>query len=248
MQLVRLKALMDDRRRREARLVEREKGRDDLRADIERISEAIARQVDLVNGMERELVESSKRLYQLDLEKVDPGRHPENGARAHRRARPLDRGRGGARARAAAEDRRDRRRRGTPARGARRAHPPGGRDRAQHRDLHRGHRGLLRAHGRERRGIPRERRGDPRPRGGQRAPAPRAARHHRGHRHPARPAPQGVGLLLRGAPAHRGRHGRGARAPAHPARGPDRAARGRLAARRSRRPTATACSAAPSRR
>ena len=68
-QLVRLKALMDERRRREARLAGREKARDGLRAGIEEASEAITRQVDLVNAMERRLVESTKRLYQLDLER-----------------------------------------------------------------------------------------------------------------------------------------------------------------------------------
>ncbi len=69
-QLLRLKALMDDRRRREARLGEREKGRDALRAAIEGVTDSITKQVDLVNSMERELVESTKRLYQLDLEKT----------------------------------------------------------------------------------------------------------------------------------------------------------------------------------
>ena len=51
--------------------------------------------------------------------------------------------------------------------------------------------GFARAGERQRRGIARQRRGDPRPREPQRAPAARAARHHRGHRHPARPAPEG---------------------------------------------------------
>jgi len=69
-QLVRLKALLDERRRREARLAEREKARDGLRAGIEEVTEAITRQVDLVNAMERKLVESTKRLYQLDLERA----------------------------------------------------------------------------------------------------------------------------------------------------------------------------------
>ena len=70
LQLLRLKALMDDRRRREARLGEREKGRDALRTAIEGVADSITKQVDLVNSMERELVESTKRLYQLDLEKT----------------------------------------------------------------------------------------------------------------------------------------------------------------------------------
>jgi chromosome segregation protein len=69
-QLTRLKALMDDRRRREARLGERETAREALRADIEGVTGAITRQVDLVNAMERTLVESTKRLYQLDLERT----------------------------------------------------------------------------------------------------------------------------------------------------------------------------------
>ncbi len=69
-QLVRLKGLMDDRRRREGRLAEREKSRDVLRAAIEAVSASITQQVDAVNSMERELVEANKLLYQLDLDKA----------------------------------------------------------------------------------------------------------------------------------------------------------------------------------
>jgi chromosome segregation protein len=69
-QLVRLKGLMDDRRRREAKLAERELSRNRLREAIEEVSASITRQVDEVNSMERELVEANKLLYQLDLDKA----------------------------------------------------------------------------------------------------------------------------------------------------------------------------------
>jgi chromosome segregation protein len=68
-QLQRLKGLMDDRRRREARLEEKEKAREEARRAIEAANASIAAQMDLVNTMESQLVESHKRLYQLDMEK-----------------------------------------------------------------------------------------------------------------------------------------------------------------------------------
>ncbi len=68
-QLLRLKGLLEDKRRREARLEEKTRARDDVTTAIAGVNEAIARQVDLVNSMESQLVESHKRLYQLDMEK-----------------------------------------------------------------------------------------------------------------------------------------------------------------------------------
>ncbi len=68
-QLLRLKGLLEDKKKREARLDERMKVRDGISAGITAANDAIARQVDLVNGMESQLVESNKRLFQLDMEK-----------------------------------------------------------------------------------------------------------------------------------------------------------------------------------
>ncbi|HVO38954.1 MAG TPA: AAA family ATPase [Spirochaetia bacterium] len=68
-QLLRLKGLLEDRRKREGRLQEKEKARDEIRKAIEEVNASIAQQADLVNSMESQLVESHKRLYQLDMEK-----------------------------------------------------------------------------------------------------------------------------------------------------------------------------------
>ncbi len=68
-QLLRLKGLLEDKKKREARLEEKARGRDQIASDIRGVNEAIARQVDQVNTMESQLVESHKKLYQLDMEK-----------------------------------------------------------------------------------------------------------------------------------------------------------------------------------
>jgi chromosome segregation protein len=68
-QLIRLKGLLEDKRRREARLEEKARARDSVSDKIQAVHESISTQVDLVNSMESELVESNKRLYQLDMEK-----------------------------------------------------------------------------------------------------------------------------------------------------------------------------------
>jgi len=68
-QLLRLKGLLEDKKKREARLNEKARGREEIRLAITGVSDAIARQVDLVNSMESQLVESHKKLYQLDMEK-----------------------------------------------------------------------------------------------------------------------------------------------------------------------------------
>ncbi len=68
-QLFRLKGLLEDKKKREARLDEKARGREDINRAISGMNDAIARQVDLVNSMESQLVESHKKLYQLDMEK-----------------------------------------------------------------------------------------------------------------------------------------------------------------------------------
>lgn len=68
-QLLRLKGLLEDKKKREARLEEKTTSRDSIAREIAGVNDAIAKQVDLVNSMESQLVESHKRLYQLDMEK-----------------------------------------------------------------------------------------------------------------------------------------------------------------------------------
>jgi chromosome segregation protein len=68
-QLLRLKGLLEDKKKREARLEEKARSRDEITRAITGVNEAIAKQVDLVNSMESQLVESHKKLYQLDMEK-----------------------------------------------------------------------------------------------------------------------------------------------------------------------------------
>ncbi len=68
-QLLRLKGLLEDKKRREARLSQKTEGRDALSASIKEAGDSITKQVDLVNNMESQLVESNKKLYQLDVEK-----------------------------------------------------------------------------------------------------------------------------------------------------------------------------------
>ncbi|HTZ53162.1 MAG TPA: AAA family ATPase, partial [Spirochaetia bacterium] len=68
-QLLRLKGLLEDKKKREARLEEKTGSRDAIAREITGVNDAIAKQVDLVNSMESQLVESHKRLYQLDMEK-----------------------------------------------------------------------------------------------------------------------------------------------------------------------------------
>lgn len=68
-QLLRLKGLLEDKKRREGRLEEKAKGRDELSRTIDAANGVIAREVDLVNSMESQLVESNKKLFQLDMEK-----------------------------------------------------------------------------------------------------------------------------------------------------------------------------------
>jgi chromosome segregation protein len=68
-QLLRLKGLLEDKKKREGRLEEKVKTRQEIARAIGMVNESIARQVDLVNSMESQLVESHKKIYQLDMEK-----------------------------------------------------------------------------------------------------------------------------------------------------------------------------------
>jgi chromosome segregation protein len=68
-QLLRLKGLLEDKKKREARLDERNKARDEMSAAIAAANDAITHQVDLVNSMESQLVESNQLLFKLDMEK-----------------------------------------------------------------------------------------------------------------------------------------------------------------------------------
>jgi chromosome segregation protein len=68
-QLLRLKGLLEDKKKREARLEEKARGRESITVAIAAVNDEISRQVDLVNSMESQLVESHKKLYQLDMEK-----------------------------------------------------------------------------------------------------------------------------------------------------------------------------------
>ena len=68
-QLLRLKGLLADKKKRESRLGDKEKARDGIRTSIDAGNASIARQADLVNSMESQLVESHKKLYQIDMEK-----------------------------------------------------------------------------------------------------------------------------------------------------------------------------------
>ncbi len=68
-QLLRLKGLLEDKKKRDGRLEEKVKTREEIARAIGTVNESIARQVDLVNSMESQLVESHKKIYQLDMEK-----------------------------------------------------------------------------------------------------------------------------------------------------------------------------------
>ena len=68
-QLLRLKGLLEDKKKREGRLLEKERAREEIQRAISEGTASIAQQADLVNSMESQLVESHKKLYQLDMEK-----------------------------------------------------------------------------------------------------------------------------------------------------------------------------------
>ncbi|HYW84624.1 MAG TPA: AAA family ATPase, partial [Spirochaetia bacterium] len=69
-QLLRLKGLLEDKKKRDGRLEEKVRTREEIARAIGTVNESIARQVDLVNSMESQLVESHKKIYQLDMERT----------------------------------------------------------------------------------------------------------------------------------------------------------------------------------
>ena len=157
-QLLRLKGLLEDKKKREGRLEEKAKTREEINQAIGSVNDSIAHQVDLVNSMESQLVESHKKLYQLDMEKntresqirmlrervTELERNIDaDAAREKNISRKLDRDGRGERA---PED---------GARGAGHAHR---RDGKQYRRVHRRYRGLQRPGPRQRGGGSRQRR------------------------------------------------------------------------------------------
>jgi chromosome segregation protein len=68
-QLLRLKGLLEDKKKREARLTEKEKARDEIKLAIDSGNASVAHQTDTVSSMESQLVEAQKQLYQIDMEK-----------------------------------------------------------------------------------------------------------------------------------------------------------------------------------
>ncbi len=68
-QLLRLKGLLEDKKKREGRLGDKEKARDEIQRSIDAGTASIAQQADLLNSMESQLVETHKKVYQLDMEK-----------------------------------------------------------------------------------------------------------------------------------------------------------------------------------
>ncbi|HUI69476.1 MAG TPA: AAA family ATPase [Spirochaetia bacterium] len=68
-ELLRLKGLLDDKKKREARLAEKEKMRNEITLTLNTGDASLAQQADLINSMESQVVESYKKLYQLETEK-----------------------------------------------------------------------------------------------------------------------------------------------------------------------------------
>ena len=157
-QLLRLKGLLEDKKKREGRLEEKAKSRDEIVAGRSaRVNEAIAQQVDMVNSMESQLVESHKKLYQLDMEKNTRESQDPHVPRAHHRAGAQHRGgRGCGRRTSAASSRRwTRRRQRQTASRAELVHAHRRRRRSNIEGFIRGHRGVRGARAGERRGDPR---------------------------------------------------------------------------------------------
>jgi chromosome segregation protein len=68
-QLLRLKGLLEDKKKREGRLEEKSRVRDEINLAIEAVSASIAEESGLVSSMNSQVVEAHKKLYQLDMEK-----------------------------------------------------------------------------------------------------------------------------------------------------------------------------------
>ena len=185
-QLLRLKGLLEDKKKREGRLGDKEKARDEIQRSIDAGNASIAQQADLVNSMESQLVETHKKLYQLDMEKNTR----ENQIRMYReRIGELERSIEADQVREKNVTRKlagDRGRQRTQADGPR---GPGSQDRGdrrEHRGVHPGHRRLRRTS----KGATKRPSGTTgRPSSGlevqHRRASHRAARHHGRHRHAA---------------------------------------------------------------
>ncbi|HVY55078.1 MAG TPA: chromosome segregation protein SMC, partial [Thermodesulfobacteriota bacterium] len=68
-QLLRLKGLLEDKRKREGRLSEKEKSRDEIKTAIDAENASVSAAANLVTSMESRLVESQKKTFQLEMEK-----------------------------------------------------------------------------------------------------------------------------------------------------------------------------------
>lgn len=68
-QLLRLKGLLEDKKKREGRLEEKSRIRDEVNRAIEAVSASIAEESGLLSSMTSQVVEAHKKLYQLDMEK-----------------------------------------------------------------------------------------------------------------------------------------------------------------------------------
>jgi chromosome segregation protein len=69
LQLLRLKAFLEDKRKKEARLSEKTGERDGLKKEIDGINEYLEQNLDMVNTMETELMEAQKHLYSVEVDK-----------------------------------------------------------------------------------------------------------------------------------------------------------------------------------
>ncbi len=70
LQLLKLRGIMDSLNASEDKLDDREKQKDSLTEEIDGINESLEENLDLVNNMESDLIESQKKLYGIDLEKT----------------------------------------------------------------------------------------------------------------------------------------------------------------------------------
>jgi len=69
MQLLKLRGLMESSNAAEDKLKSREESRQNLTDEIDTINESLEENLDLVNNMESDLIESQKKLYGIDLER-----------------------------------------------------------------------------------------------------------------------------------------------------------------------------------
>lgn len=70
LQLLKLRDILDASNKAEEKLKDRETEKSSLTAEIDEINESLEENLDLVNNMESDLIESQKKLYGIDLEKT----------------------------------------------------------------------------------------------------------------------------------------------------------------------------------